>query len=231
MSFEINQFCPIGGQSTRGAAPQMYDYKHDGDSTNQIETSGYFNGARTLLEVDDIITVVNVQSMYQYRVIAVPLNGDILIARIPQIEVAYYYMLGNSTATTITSSSTPVKVAGDTTASALSSYFDVATTDNRAIYTGAIQGIYKVTVMGQLTTDSDDDEESVCMLIAKNGTTLPESQGSVTTGEEDDSTGHFGIQALTSLATNDYLEVFVSNEQSTENITVEYLSVIVERIH
>lgn len=233
MTFELVNFTPAGGQGARGNSPQAFDYKHADDTTSAVETSGYFNGARTYLEVDDLITVVNPQVVYQYRVISVPLVGDVTIERIPVVEVGHYYMIDNSTVTTISQTSTAVKAAGTTSGNALSNKFDVTTTTNRALYTGSIQGLYKITAMAQLKTDSDEDQETICMLAAKNGTAISDSQGSGMTSEDDDgpSTVKITIQTLTNLTTNDYIEIFVRNESSTENITVEYLSVVVERIH
>jgi len=84
MAFNINKFSPIGGQSTRGASPQMFSYSTT-DSLNTVETEGYFNNARTYLEIKDIITVVYNNATLQYKVTTVPLNGNIIIQNINSI--------------------------------------------------------------------------------------------------------------------------------------------------
>jgi hypothetical protein len=64
MPFIQKNFSTIGGQSTRGSgpetspgAPQMFTYRTE-DAHATVDTSGYFNAVRPLLEVGDIITVV-----------------------------------------------------------------------------------------------------------------------------------------------------------------------------
>lgn len=66
MPFLRRAFAPIGGQSTRGSggptapgAPQMWAYRTD-DAAAAVDTSGYFNEVRTLLEVGDLIYRVTV---------------------------------------------------------------------------------------------------------------------------------------------------------------------------
>ena len=64
MPFIRANFGAIGGQSRRGSgpeaspgAPQMWTYRTQ-DIHATVDTSGYFNDVRALLEVGDIITVV-----------------------------------------------------------------------------------------------------------------------------------------------------------------------------
>ena len=78
MTFNKNTFAPIGGQSTRGAAPQVFAY-YTTDSKNTVEATGYFNEARTYLEADDLIICINSTSYFEYKVLSAPINGDITI--------------------------------------------------------------------------------------------------------------------------------------------------------
>ena len=64
MPFIRKNFGCIGGQSTRGSgpetapgAPQMWSFRTQ-DTHATVDTSGYFNEVRMLLEVGDIIQVV-----------------------------------------------------------------------------------------------------------------------------------------------------------------------------
>lgn len=64
MAFLRRAFGPIGGQSARGSgagtapgSPQMWSYRTE-DAHATIDTSGYFNEVRTLLEVGDLIYAV-----------------------------------------------------------------------------------------------------------------------------------------------------------------------------
>lgn len=63
MAFNVSYFNPIGGQSKRGRAPQMFSYSTL-DAHTTVDGSGYFNsgtaysGVYNQLEVGDIINVV-----------------------------------------------------------------------------------------------------------------------------------------------------------------------------
>lgn len=63
MPFIRRNFAPIGGQSTRGSgpetspgAPQLWSYRTQ-DAHAAVDTSGYFNEVRAMLEVGDSIYV------------------------------------------------------------------------------------------------------------------------------------------------------------------------------
>lgn len=64
MPFTQSTFGPVGGQSRRGSGavtvpgqPQVWTYRTD-DAHAVVDTAGYFNAIRTLLEVGDLIDVV-----------------------------------------------------------------------------------------------------------------------------------------------------------------------------
>lgn len=63
MAFDITNLSPIGGNSRRGKAPQMFTYATL-DAHTTVDGSGYFNsstaygGAYNLLDIGDIIYVV-----------------------------------------------------------------------------------------------------------------------------------------------------------------------------
>lgn len=54
MAFTKASFAPIGGQATRGRAPQIFAYKTT-DAAADVDTSGYFNGVANIVEVGDVI--------------------------------------------------------------------------------------------------------------------------------------------------------------------------------
>lgn len=64
MAFKRANFQPIGGQACRGigGAPQLFSYKTD-DSHATVDTAGYFNEVRGLLNVGDLIDVVVVTNL------------------------------------------------------------------------------------------------------------------------------------------------------------------------
>jgi hypothetical protein len=77
MAFNINKFSPVGGQGARGVAPQIFSYLSSTDTKATMQADGYFNEARTMLELNDIIITIGSDGFTQVRITAVPLNGDI----------------------------------------------------------------------------------------------------------------------------------------------------------
>jgi hypothetical protein len=63
MAFDLTNFSPLGGNSRRGKAPQLFSYATL-DAHTDVDAAGYFNGAVAyggayhLLERGDIIYVV-----------------------------------------------------------------------------------------------------------------------------------------------------------------------------
>ncbi len=226
MTFNINNFAPVGGQSTRGSAPQLFSYKLQTEDTG-LEEAGYFNEVRTYLEVDDIIIVMVENHRHTYHVTSVPLNGDIVINDIVHTSIAQYYMQDNSTETVITTIDEFVKGAGTTTAGSLVENFDVTTTSNKAIYTGKLTNHFKVGCTMTITNGSNKIHK---IRIAKNGTTVSSSQEHVTTGSGGRAENVF-VQCIIELDENDYVEMFVANNSDTTNITVVDMNLIIERIN
>jgi hypothetical protein len=141
-------------------------------------------------------------------------------------SICQYTMFNNAVVTVVGAVNTFVKALGTTTAGVYVEKFNTATS-NRALYIGALTGYYKVTAVLTLSSSNNN----VCSArIAKNGTTSSQSETSVTT----DAAGRVEnvyIQDIISLATNDYIEVFVANETANNNITVQNMSVIIERLN
>lgn len=54
MAYSATGLNTIGGQSKAGTAPQMWSYTTT-DAIADVNTSGYFNSAASLLKVSDII--------------------------------------------------------------------------------------------------------------------------------------------------------------------------------
>ena len=137
-----------------------------------------------------------------------------------------YYMQGNATATVISATGAPVKVAGTTTETTISQRFTVSTT-NRATYDGAITRDFKVTAVCSFTSGNNNQ---VDVYVAKNGSVLNESETYVTTnaaGRLENGT----VQVLTELQDTDYIEIWVENNTAVTNITVEDLNVIIEALN
>lgn len=137
-------------------------------------------------------------------------------------EISQYYMHGNATATVISATNTPVKVAGTTTNSIYTQRF--THTNNRGTYVGSVTRVFEVSV---LLTLSSGNNQKIGSYIAKNGTPLNESEMYVTTsgaGTVENSI----VKTNVSLSTNDYIEVFVENVTAIQNITVSELNVLIK---
>lgn len=61
MAFNKTQITPVGGQSLRGKAPQIFAYKTT-DAIATVKASGYFNEMAGLVEAGDIIVVSTIAS-------------------------------------------------------------------------------------------------------------------------------------------------------------------------
>lgn len=137
-------------------------------------------------------------------------------------EVSQYYMNGNATATTVLATNTEYKAAGTTTSGTLTSKF--TNTDNRATYTGSIERIFSVTATMSVTSGNNNQ---IGMYVAKNGVIIPESETYMTTNGSGRAEAA-SIQALVTLTTDDYIEIFVENATATNDITVTDLNVVIQ---
>tara|TARA_Y100000361_G_scaffold152325_1_gene171529 strand:+ start:12759 stop:13964 length:1206 start_codon:yes stop_codon:yes gene_type:complete len=137
-------------------------------------------------------------------------------------EIGNYYMTGNSTATTISVASTPVKVAGITTANAINQKFSHI--DNRLTFTGALANTFEVNSIATFITSNNRD---IKLSIAKNGTVIADSSVPVTSDNAGKAHA-VPMQTILEMQTNDYIEIFVQNDTDTNSITVEYLSTTIK---
>jgi len=142
-------------------------------------------------------------------------------------NIAQYYMQGNATSTTIASSGTFVKIAGTTTTGSYVEKFDVTTTDNKAIYTGSLTGFYKVHVISACTSGNNKELE---VAIYKNGAILTPSRSKGTTSGTGKAE-NLACQDIVELETDDYIEIYITNNTGTTNITVEDLNVTIIRLN
>lgn len=140
-------------------------------------------------------------------------------------SITQYYMNANATATNIVTTNVFVKGAGTTNQGAISQRFTL--TDNRATYIGALSGIFKITISLSATSGNN---QPLRFRVAKNGTTIAQSEVEETTSGNGRSQTLI-CQDLVDLVTNDYLELWVANGSTAQDITVENLNVIIERLN
>tara|TARA_R110001606_G_scaffold131718_1_gene267701 strand:+ start:858 stop:1703 length:846 start_codon:yes stop_codon:yes gene_type:complete len=158
-------------------------------------------------------TIASIVAGSGISVTAVNTNG-IQITSIADAINAQVSMHGNSTATTISTTSTPVKVAG-TFVSGSASSFTVDTT-GKFTYTGSTTTTVHLTA--SVTLDVVGTNQDLTVHLAKNGTVI--SAAKISRLVSASNTANVGVFYNVSVATSDYLEVFVSNATTTNNITV-----------
>lgn len=137
-------------------------------------------------------------------------------------EISLYYMHANATVTVIGATSTPVKILGTTTSSAITQKF--TNTNNRATYSGSLTRNFKVSA--SLSLESGNNQKIGCY-IAKNGIVTNDSEVYVTTsGVGKAESMH--VQTLLELNENDYIELWIENTTAITNITVTDLNLIIQ---
>jgi hypothetical protein len=125
------------------------------------------------------------------------------------------YMQGNGTATVIASTATPVLVAGTWTVDLQDSF--TGTTAGRLTYTGTETQICRVAASLSLDPTSGSNQH-ISVYVAKNGSTIAGSRQEAHISHGADM--NMSVTWQLSLATNDYVELFVQNSTATNNITV-----------
>ena len=123
-------------------------------------------------------------------------------------------MHGNATATVIATTNTPVKVAGTFVVGEVSTF----TADNtgKLTYTGATTST--VQVVASVTLDVVGTNQDLTVQFYKNGIALPAAKISRTVSAG--SAGNVGLFYNVSMTSQDYVEIYVSNGTSTNDITV-----------
>ena len=145
-----------------------------------------------------------------------------LIVSLQSAHGGMYVADGDSAETTIVTQSVPVKAAGVTTANTNLSDMDLpAGTDNRIRYTGALTRHFYLNFMCTIDVASGSNQHcTIC--IAVNGVPQVNTTAGVVLSASGDEK-FVATQAILELATNDYVELWVSNTTSNNNMTVEHL--------
>jgi hypothetical protein len=149
----------------------------------------------TLTAASDTITITNAPAAAQVR-------GQV-------------YMQGNTTATVIASTATPVLVAGTWTVDLSTNA--TCTTAGRITYTGATTQILKINAALSLDPASGSNQD-LQVYLYKNGSAIAGSrmEAKINTNEHKEVSLVYQI----SMAINDYIEIYVQNSTATNNITV-----------
>lgn len=142
-------------------------------------------------------------------------------------EIGQGYYNNNTTQNPITTQNVFEKILGTTTASPINQKFDH--TNNRLTYTGGLLRSFKITAAisaNSVTTNS----VIIKTRVAKNGTTIAESESQATTSATARNENFFS-QAIVELNTNDFIEIFIANETNANSLLVTELNFIVEALN
>lgn len=140
-------------------------------------------------------------------------------------EIGNMYMLNNATTTVISSIGTAVKVLGTTTANTINQKFSHS--DNRLTYTGGLIRDFQVSATATLTSGNNN---VIGLYVAKNGVVITSSEMYATTSSGGRAES-IACQTILEMEENDYIEIWVENDSSTTNVTVEYLNVICKSLN
>lgn len=140
------------------------------------------------------------------------------------------YMVDNTTATSVPNITTFVKILGTTLPISIMQRF--SHTNNRLTYTGAIQNVFKISVV--LSVTSASNTQTLVFRIYKSnagggGALLFESESQTTTSNSGRSE-NVKLQGIVNLASGDYIEVHAKNQTTATNIICSELNIIAERI-
>lgn len=145
----------------------------------------------------------------------VPINdGGIQITSIANEIYAQVSMHGNATLTTISTVGVPVKVEGTFLTNGTSNF--TSDTTGRMTYTGATTEV--VQVMASVSINAVGVNQNIIVYIAKNGIVLPAAK--ISRVFTNGNIGNVGVFYNVSMTGSDYLEVFVANTTSTNDLTV-----------
>lgn len=144
--------------------------------------------------------------------------GDTLeISSQEATEYAIVYMQGNSTATVISSTATPVKAAGTFTVGDVSPGFTANTTGR---ITDVETQTHRHIINAIVTIDvASGSNHLISMYIAVNGSVIAETKMSDTISSGQPRSIATFLNA--EISNNDYIEIFVRNESTTDNIIVK----------
>ena len=142
-------------------------------------------------------------------------------------EIGQAYYTNNTVQNPIATQNVFEKILGTTTASTINQKF--SHTNNRLTYTGGLARSFKVTAAisaNSVVTNS----VIIKTRVAKNGITIAESESQATTSASARNENFFS-QAIVELNTNDFIEVFITNESNANNLLVTELNFIVEALN
>ena len=136
-------------------------------------------------------------------------------------NTSYITMATNATETAV-QDGTPVKFAGTFTDQSSNRFTNDAT--GRATYVG-VKDITATVSVSFSFTKAGSGVDSYIFYIAKNGSVITHASKSVSAGTTD--APSITTLSEVSLSTNDYLEVFVEGNGTTDNVTIQSFGMVI----
>jgi hypothetical protein len=137
-------------------------------------------------------------------------------------NVGQMYFINDATPNSIASQGVFEKIEGTTIASSINQKFSHSL--NRLTYVGGLTKEFVITA--SCSANSVTTPSAVLLVrIAKNGATIAESESQVTTSNIGRNE-NFYCQAIVNLAPNDYIELFIANDTSTNSVIVTDLNLL-----
>ena len=194
------------------------------------ETGINFDAAATVGDERYILDTVNFSGGGTYvSGLSYPSNKTIFSGCIGITNTStrgFMSMINNTTYTSIPNTAVYYKAAGVTTASTLNSKFSTPS-GNNLTYTGAFSQAFIIQVNCNVRTSVST--QNINIGIAKNGTFLTESEMTILCAAG--STPSFGAtQCVVEMAINDYVELYVRNTSSVNNVMVSDMNFSITKI-
>ena len=129
-----------------------------------------------------------------------------------------YLTTATPVATVIATANTYVKVNCTTTAGLLSNF--TSPTDNKLVYSGSATRKFFVSA----AISYNGVANNFSFIIKKNNLTLLTPSAILTTGDGANDLTHVSCQCIVELANTDFIEVFVTNVTTNNNVTVDFMN-------
>jgi hypothetical protein len=142
-------------------------------------------------------------------------------------EIAQMYFTNNTTQNNIATQNVFELIAGTTTAAAINSKFTHTT--GRLTYTGGLTRNFAISAAASAYSVSTATV-TILVRIAKNGTTLAESESQATTSAIQRNENFFS-QTFVELAPNDFIEVYITNATNANNLLCTELNVMIRAVN
>jgi hypothetical protein len=141
-------------------------------------------------------------------------------------ELGQMSFTNNATQNTIATQGVFEKILGTTTANSANERF--THTNNRLTYTGAITRSFVITASCSASSITTANA-TITVRVAKNGTTLAESEAQATTSAVNRNENFF-CQTIVQLAQNEFVELFIANNSSALNLLASELNLIIRSV-